>query len=438
MSQEMKKNLKFSQALSTVMGIVIGSGIFFKIASITQLTQSTSMTIFVWLFAGVLSIASGLTVAELATALPVTGGPIKYIEYTYGKPLSFLYGWAQILIYFPASIASLMLVFSQQLTALLGINHQWIIPLAVLCLLSVALINFIGNKASGILQVVSLVIKLIPVALIVIVGLIHDPKVPVDLFPITAGENVPFFVALSGGLLSAMYAYEGWINVGNIAGELKRPSKDLPKAIILGLSLVTVIYVLINFAFLSSLPIEQLAGNPNAAFDSSRVLFGNLGGRLVTIGILVSVYGTINGFVMTGMRLPYTLAQSNQLPFSQHLKKLNRFGVPMISGLLICGISILLLFLGNFDNLTNMLVFVMWTFTTLISIAVLILRKREPELERPYKVLFYPIIPIISILGGGFIVIATFITQFQLSIIGVLVTLTGLPVYYYYHHKNKA
>ena len=206
----------------------------------------------------------------------------------------------------------------------------------------------------------------------------------------------------------------------------------------MGYKLEVLIYVLVNYAFLTALPFKEIIGNQNTAYLASLKLFGSLGGKLVTIGILISVYGAINGFMLTGMRIPYTLAQNKMLPFSDKISRTNvNTGVPTLSALIILFVSLIMILLGTFDLLTNMLVFVMWTFTTLISIAVVILRYREPKLERPYVVPWYPIVPIISIGGGLFIVISTVINEFWLSITGIGLTLLGLPIYYYMKKQNN-
>lgn len=228
------------------------------------------------------------------------------------------------------------------------------------------------------------------------------------------------------------------IVVTNLANEVKNPEKDLSRAIIFGLSAITLIYVLINYTFLTVLPIHELINNNNAAFEASMRLFGQFGGKLVTIGILISVYGAVNAFMLTGMRTPYILAQDNLLPFSNKIGKANTHtGVPVIGALIVDAIAIIMILLGNFTVLTDMLVFGMWTFNTILSIAVIILRKREPELRRPFKVPWYPLIPIVSILGGIFIVVSTIINQFVLSIIGIGLTLLGLPIYFYMQKQNK-
>ncbi|HBN36779.1 MAG TPA: amino acid permease [Lactobacillus johnsonii] len=434
----MKRQISFGQALATVVGTVIGGGVFFKIGSISHETGTPSLTLFVWILAGIVSIASGLTVSEIAAALPVTGGSIKYIEYTYGKVWGFLFGWAQMLVYFPANIAALSVIFGQQFVVLFNLPAKYATLIALLLAIFLMSLNFISTKFSTRMQSVMTILKAIPIVLIVLFGLFNSNKVSITLLPLSAGHNVSFWTGLSGGLLAALFAYDGWINVTNLAGEIEKPEKNLSRAIIVGLSAITLIYVLVNYAFLTAIPFKEIVGNQNTAYLASLKLFGSLGGKLVTIEILISVYGAINGFMLTGMRIPYTLAQNKMLPFSDKISRTNvNTGVPTLSALIILVVSLIMILLGTFDLLTNMLVFVMWTFTTLISIAVVILRYREPKLERPYVVPWYPIIPIISIGGGLFIVISTVINEFWLSITGIGLTLLGLPIYYYMKKQNN-
>ena len=433
----MKRQISFGQALATVVGSVIGAGVFFKIGTITAQTGSTSMTLFVWILAGLISIASGLTVSEIAASLKINGA-IKYLDYTYGRVWGFLFGWAQMIVYFPAQIGALSSIFGVLFVSLFGIEAKYSNLIAILLVIFLLGINLIGTKFSSKMQSVITVLKIIPIALIIIWGLFNSDKIPAPILPLTVGAGHSFPGAISQGLLSALFAFEGWIVVTNLANEVKNPEKDLSRAIILGLSAITLIYVLINYTFMTVLPIDQLVNNNNAAFQASMKLFGQFGGKLVTIGILISVYGAVNAFMLTGMRTPYILAQDNLLPFSNKIGKANiHTGVPVIGALIVDAIAIIMILLGNFNVLTDMLVFVMWTFNTMLSIAVVILRKREPELKRPFKVPWYPIIPLISVIGGVFIVVSTIINQFVLSLIGIVLTLLGLPIYYYMQNKNK-
>jgi APA family basic amino acid/polyamine antiporter len=427
----LKRQITFSQALATVVGTVIGGGVFFKISSITAQAGHPSMSLFVWLLAGILSIASGLTVSEIAAALPVTGGTIKYIYYTYGRVWGFLFGWAQMLIYYPANIGALSVVFAQQFVALFGWSSNKVTWVALGLACFIVLSNFLGTKFAGTVQAFVTVLKFIPLLLIVIWGLFNSHKIGVPVFPLQAGPHKSFWQALSSSLLSALFAYDGWISVTNIAGEVKSPEKNLSRAIIVGLTIITIIYILVNYTFMTVLPFKEIMGNQNTAFYASMKLFGKIGGKIVTVGILISVYGAINGFTLAGIRVPYILAKAGDLPFSGHIGQTNvNTGVPTISALIILGNSLVMILLGTFDLLTDMLVFVMWGFTTLVSIAVIILRLREPKLNRPYIVPWYPIVPVISIGGGLFIVIATLINQPVLSLIGIGLTMLGLPVYY--------
>lgn len=424
-----QKNIGFFPALALVMGTVIGSGVFFKVSNITEVTGTPGMTLLVWLLGGVITICAGLTVAELAAAIPRNGGLTTYIEYTYGKFSGFLAGWAQSFIYFPAMIAAQAIVFSEQVLNLLHLKDGWIVPVAFIAVASIYLINIIGSKTGGILQSVTLVVKLIPLIVIIIFGLINTGDVEVSLAPNTGDTGINFFTAIGAGLLATMFAYDGWIHVGNIAGEMKNPKRDLPLAIVLGLGLVTVIYLLINATFLYTMPIEDLKGNLSAATDASEMLLGDMGGKLVTIGILISVYGALNGYTMTGMRLPYAMAEKNILPFKESFMKVTNAGIPWFSGLVQVIIGAIMITSRSFDAITNMLVFVIWAFYVMAFYAVFVLRKRESELERPYKVPLYPVIPAIAIIAGVFVMVNTLFTQPVLAIVGIIITLLGIPIY---------
>ncbi|WP_399395444.1 APC family permease [Tetragenococcus halophilus] len=414
------------------MGTVIGAGVFFKAAAVVSHTQSAGLTLFAWLFAGFLTICGGLTVAELATAIPKTGGPIRYIEVTYGKMPSFLLGWAQTIIYFPANIAALSIIFATQFIHLFQLNEHILIPLAMITAVSVTGINLLGTKIAANVQSAALFIKLLPILVIVVAGIIQPGQVEVGVADLSIGGDSSWASGFSAALLATLFAYDGWLNVGNIAGEMKQPEKDLPKAIILGLGSVAVVYWIINFVYLKTLPADQIAGNLNASSEVANQLFGNMGGKIVTIGILISVYGALNGYTMTGIRVPFALSLNDEFPFSKYLKKVSKkTKVPFVAALVQLVIACIMMTLGTFDLLTDMLIFVMWSFSMLLFLAVFILRKKAPEMSRPYKVPLYPVVPLIAMIGGGFILMMTLITTPGLALTGIGVTAIGVPVYYY-------
>lgn len=436
--QALNQTIGFTAALATVMGTVIGAGVFFKADPVTHATGSTGLTMLAWLVGGLITICAGLTAAELAAAIPETGGMMRYIDHTYGSLAAFLLGWAETTVYFPANIAALSIVFATQCINLFSWSAHWQIPIAIIVGLSLTILNFFGSRVGGLFQSFTTVFKLIPLAIIIVFGLIHPGSnaVHVSLFDVTRSNGSGSFLsALGSGVLATLFAYDGWIHVGNIAGELKHPERDLPRSILIGLTGTMVVYLLVSAVFVLVLPINQIAGNPNAASEVARVLFGGVGGKIITMGILISVYGGINGYTMTGMRIPYAMALENRLPFSRQLRSLSKTGAPVVSGLVQISIAIIMMFMGGFNTLTDMLVVVIWIFYILTFIAVFILRKREPDLPRPYRTLGYPVVPVIAILGGIFIVVNTLFTQTMLTLIGIGITLLGLPFYYYL--KNK-
>lgn len=436
-SGELKKTLGLVPALAIVVGMVIGSGVFFKPTAVFTATGAPGLGLIAWIIGGIITICGGLTVAEISAAIPKTGGMLTYLEMTYGPVWAYLLGWAQTIIYFPATIAAQAIIFATQAVSLLAISDSLITPIAIVAMLFLIAMNVLGSKTGGIIQTLATIGKLVPLFGIIAVGLMHDGGGVVRLVPITVMDH-PFATSLGSALIGIMFAYDGWINVGAIAGEMKNPGKDLPKAIVGGLSLVMGVYLLINVAYLFAMTAPELGATPTPAADVANILFGAGGGKLITIGILVSIFGALNGYIMTGMRIPYAMATENKLPFSEFFSKLHpKFGTPANGGILLAAISVIMIFSGKFDQLTDLVMFVIWIFYTMTFVSVFILRKTHPDLHRPYKVPLYPFVPIVGILGGAYIVINTIFTQPMNAGIGLVITLTGLPVYYARKSKFK-
>ena len=429
-NKQLQKNLGIAAALSTVVGMVIGGGVFFKPQAVYTLTGGApGLGILAWIIAGIMTITAGLTAAEVSAAIPKTGGMMVYIEEIYGKKLGFLTGWMQTVLFFPATAAAIAVVFGQQAAILLN-NPSIVMPMSIGVILLVGILNTFGSKTSGAIQTVSTVCKLIPLVLIIVFGFIKGSGDNPIMNPLVAEGIRP--MGIIGQLLVAiLFAYDGWINVGALAGEMKNPGKDLPKAIIGGLSIVMAINVVINLAYLWVLPASELAQYASPASIVAEKIFGPVGGKLINVGILVSVFGCLNGYLLTGPRIPYTLANQKLLPAT--FGKLNKNGVPANATLFMVVLSVIYALSGQFNLLSDLSMFAIWAFYTLTFIGVIKLRKTQPDLKRPYKVPFYPVIPIISICSGLFVVIdQLFLAGMKSSMIslgGVIVTLIGLPVY---------
>lgn len=437
-NKQLQKNLGIAAALSTVVGMVIGGGVFFKPQAVYTLTGGApGLGILAWIIAGIMTITAGLTAAEVSAAIPKTGGMMVYIEEIYGKKLGFLTGWMQTVLFFPATAAAIAVMFGQQAAILLN-NPSLVMPMSIGVILLVGILNTFGSKTSGAIQTVSTVCKLIPLALIIVFGFIKGSGQNPVMSPLVA-EGIRPMGVIGQLLVAILFAYDGWINVGAIAGEMKNPGKDLPKAIIGGLSIVMAINVVINLAYLWVLPASELAQYASPASIVAEKIFGPVGGKLINVGILVSVFGCLNGYLLTGPRIPYTLANQKVLPAM--LGKLNKHGVPANATLFMAVLSAIYALSGQFNLLSDLSMFAIWAFYTLTFIGVIKLRKTQPDLKRPYKVPFYPVIPIISICSGLFVVIdQLFLAGMKSSMIslgGVIITLIGLPVYAVMTKKNS-
>ena len=437
-NKQLQKNLGIAAALSTVVGMVIGGGVFFKPQAVYTLTGGApGLGILAWIIAGIMTITAGLTAAEISAAIPKTGGMMVYIEEIYGKKLGFLTGWMQTVLFFPATAAAIAVMFGQQAALLLN-NSSLVMPMTIGVILLIGILNTFGSKTSGAIQTVSTVCKLIPLGLIIVFGFIKGSGDNPIMNPLVA-EGIRPMGVIGQLLVAILFAYDGWINVGALAGEMKNPGKDLPKAIIGGLSIVMAINVVINLAYLWVLPASELAQYASPASIVAEKIFGPVGGKLINVGILVSVFGCLNGYLLTGPRIPYTLANQKLLPAT--FGKLNKNGVPANATLFMVVLSVIYALSGQFNLLSDLSMFAIWAFYTLTFIGVIKLRKTQPDLERPYKVPFYPVIPIISICSGLFVVIdQLFLAGMKSSMIslgGVIVTLIGLPVYAVMTKKNS-
>ena len=377
-NKQLQKNLGIAAALSTVVGMVIGGGVFFKPQAVYTLTGGApGLGILAWIIAGIMTITAGLTAAEVSAAIPKTGGMMVYIEEIYGKKLGFLTGWMQTVLFFPATAAAIAVMFGQQAALLLN-NSSLVMPMSIGVILLIGILNTFGSKTSGAIQTVSTVCKLIPLGLIIVFGFIKGSGDNPIMNPLVAEGIRP--MGIIGQLLVAiLFAYDGWINVGALAGEMKNPGKDLPKAIIGGLSIVMAINVVINLAYLWVLPASELAQYASPASIVAEKIFGPVGGKLINVGILVSVFGCLNGYLLTGPRIPYTLANQKLLPAT--FGKLNKNGVPANATLFMVVLSVIYALSGQFNLLSDLSMFAIWAFYTLTFIGVIKLRKTQPDLK---------------------------------------------------------
>lgn len=439
-NQGLEKNLGLFSALTLVIGLVIGSGVFFKPHAIYTITGGAAgIGLVIWLLGGILSILGALTTAEISAAIPKTGGMVEWVREGFGDTLAYLVGWCQTVVFFPATIAALAVIFAQTSIIVLGVGESFVLPIALFTIIFLATLNTVSVKLGNGVQVIASVVKLIPLAIIIVIGLIKGPSVGngvANLSPfMSQGTSLP--TVLAGGVLATLFAYQGWIDAGAVAGEMKRPERDLPIALIGGLLIIIFIYTIINVAYLFVIPADVMMKSDAPAALVANALFGKVGGTLITGGILISVFGCCGANLFTGSRQPYALAQSNAIPFSKLFGSTTKNGTPAAATVLITVLSCLFALSGQFDFLTNIAVTTIWIFYILTFASVMILRKKQPDLPRPYKVPLYPVVPILAIAGGLFVVINQIVTNPGQSFIGIGVTLLGLPIYWYMKKSIK-
>lgn len=438
--QEMKKNLGITTAMTIVVGCVIGSGVFFKPQAIYTATGGApGLGMLAWVITGFACVAAAMTFAEVAIMIPKTGGMVVYLEEAFGKRVGYLAGWMQSVLFYPAMIAALAVVFAEQATLFIGEGYR--LPVAIGAIILIILLNNMGSAVGGGVQTIFTVCKLVPLFLLMIFGFIRGSGANPIMSPMVA-EGLNPAIILGQLMVAILFAFEGWTNVGAIAGEMKNPGRDLPIAIVGGVSVIMAVYFVINLAYLWVLPADQLMNLTAPASAVAIEIFGDIGGRIISVGIMISVFGSCNGFVLSGSRVMYSLAAEGTFPFSSVLGKLNKNLVPSNCIFLVGCFGALYAISGQFNLLTDLAVFSSWIFYTLTFVAVIRFRKTKADVVRTYKVPLYPVIPAIAIISGVYVVINQLFlagsTSRMMSIGSIVLTLIGLPIYNYISGKKEA
>lgn len=432
----LKKEIGLKEAITMVIGIVIGSGIFFKASAVFKNAGSPTLGILAWLIGGIITIASALTVAEIGAAIPKTGGIFVYLKELYSEKWAFLFGWVQTLIYVPGVAAALSIVFVTQATYFIPLTAVQQKLLAIFVIFFIVFINILSTKLGSKVQFVATIAKLIPIFVIIVFGLF---KGQADSFgAVSSATGSTGLAGFGAAILGTLWAYDGWVSVGNMAGELKNPKKDIPKAIIIGLTSTILVYVLINIAIVKIMPVEDVIASAKPASDAAVVLFGNAGAGLIAAGIMISIFGALNGYLMTGVRVPFAMAQDKLFPFAKYFGKVDeKYGTPVNAFIFAAVLASAYVLSGSFETLTNLAVFVMWIFFIMTVAGIFILRTKHKNAERPYSVPLYPIVPLIGVAGGIYILISTLLTDTAYAVYGIGITLLGLPVYMLIKRKVK-
>ena len=428
----LERVLSLLDATMINVGGIIGSGIFMVPATVAFFTGSTSLFFLVWILGGIVSLFGALSVAELGAAMPQAGGQYVYLNEAYGPIWGYLYGWSAVAVINTASIAAVGVAFSEYLGFFFPISDASIKGIAVGTIVLLTIINIIDVKSGARFQNLFTLSKLGAIFGIILLGLVMEGGTNQNLSPIFSDKP---FIGLIGPLglamVSVLWTFDGWIFITYVAGEVKNPGRNIPLSLIFCMLIVVSVYLLLNYVLLFILGFTGMNGSELVVSDAASVFLGNKGAAVVTLIILISLIGANNGFVLSSARINYAMAR-DKLFFNQAAQIHSRFKSPANALIIQCVWACILTFTGTFNQLITYIIFASWIFYGMSAGAVIILRKKKPDMDRPYKTPAYPWIPIIFIFFAIFLTINTIMEAPRDATIGAGIILAGLPLYYYW------
>jgi len=386
----------------------------------------------VWVFGGLISLFGALSVAELGAAMPRAGGQFVYLNEAYGPVWGYLYGWSCVAVINTASIAAVGVAFSEYLSFFFPLSTMGIKSVAILSVILLTIINILDVKSGARAQNIFTLLKIGAIFGIISLGLVMDGGSAENIQPFYPDRPLPALVGPLGlAMVSVLWTYDGWIFITYVAGEVKNPGRNIPLSLVFCMLIVISIYLLINFVFTYTLGIGAMGTSTLVASDSAFIFLGEKGAVLVSIIILISLLGANNGFILTSARINYAMAR-DKLFFRQAAKVHPKFKSPANALVIQALWASVLTFSGTYNQLITYIIFASWIFYAMSCAAVIILRKKRPEMKRPYKTPGYPYIPIIFILFAVFLTFNTILEAPRDAAVGAGIILAGLPLYFYW------
>jgi APA family basic amino acid/polyamine antiporter len=460
----MKPPSKLSRTLGlhfvvvVVIGNILGSGVYKKVAPMAAELQSSGWVLIAWTLGGIVSLFGALCNAEVAGLLADTGGEYAYFKKIYNRFFAFIFGWSLFTVIQTAAISSLAYVFAQSLNSIMplpqllpawadftigGVFYPFadfsVKLIAILLILVLTWVNTKEVKTAANISNILLVLVVIGILLIIFFGVASpDASLGKSLEMKTTSNTAVTVSALFTAMLSAFWAYQGWASVGFIGGEVKDAKRNIPRGIAVGVLIVIALYLLVNATYLSLLPVsalEQISDNQIAAVEAVRSFAGQQGVVLISVLVLVTTLGCTHATILSSAR-PYFAMAREGLFFSK-AAKLNEAHAPAYSLYYQCIWACILVLSGTFDQLTDMVIFAVFIYYGATTLGVFILRKRMPDAHRPYKVWGYPIMPALFILFCAALLVNTVYTRPREAILGLILMLTGVPMYWWFNRRRR-
>lgn len=462
---DLKRTFGLKAAIIIVMSAIIGSGVFKKVAPMAAYLHSPWLVILAWLLAGIIVLFGVLCMAELSTMFPDSGGPFIWLDKVYGKLISFLYGWTCFTVVQTAAISSIAFVFAGAWSTFMGLPRLpaeyeslqlWgIYPfqnfggklISCLLIMILTLVNIRGSKKGGNLSLVFTFLITVSILIIISVafsspeGNLAHLQAPSSGYPKEGFTALALISAMVLAMRSAFWGYEGWLALGFIGEEVHEPKKTLPKALIIGISSVILLYLLINTAYLYVMPINDML--EEVSKDANRIaavlvvnkILGSGGAFVISAMILISTFGCTNATILVSSRIYYAMARRG-LFFKQVAKTHPKFHTPHNSLIFQCVWACILVFSGSFDLLTDLLIIAAFIFNGLIIFGVIWLRIKMKEVHRPFRVPLYPFIPIVFVAFCIVLIGISFYDSPVKSLVGLILIISGLPFYYLWRSRS--
>lgn len=425
----LKQLLNVWDATAIVVGCIIGTGVFRAPSSISRYVPEPGLALSMWILGGLISLAGGLCYAELAAAFPKTGGDYVFFHRAYGPLGSFLFGWTKIFVERTGTIAIVGYIFAEYALATLGLDAGFGKPLALAAILGLTTANALGLSLGKNIQNLFTFLKLAALALIIGCGVYFmKDKPPVQSFSFPTTWSWGLLPSLSMALTFIFFAYGGWGESAYVAEEVKNPKRDLPRSIVLGILGVSLLYFSVNFVYHYYLTPEAMQADRFVASSMMSAAWGKNAGRVVSGMVMISAFGALNGFILTGGRILYAMAKDHRL-FSPLTRVHPIHQTPTWSLWVNGAIAMGLVVIGTFDDLVTYTTVVITIFNAMAVGSVMIIRRKYPDVERPYKAWGYPVTPILFISVCLIYIVSASWREPKVALLGVAISSLGWPLY---------
>lgn len=443
--ERLPRRLGLASAAAVIIGSTIGSGIFRTPAVVADRLDGVGLFLSAWVLGGVVAVAGALTFSELAAMMPRSGGVYVFLRRAYGRPVAFLFGWTQLLVLRPASYGAISITSSDYLLRVFSIDGEIAVAagltraqlLAGVLVALVGWINYRGIERGAWVQNVSTLLKMAALVALVVLGLSTLGSTAAVESPADGAASLSVLSAFGLAMVPILWSYDGWSDAVYVSGEVRDPQRTLPRALLLGAGLVALLYLAVTVAYLLVVPLSAMPGSDLIAADVAAAVIGPVGVVLVSGAVALSTFGTLNGTMMTGPRIFYAMAEDG-LFFRGLARVQPRYGTPGGAIALSVALGVVFVSVRSFAQLADQFVIGIWPFYALGVAAVFVLRRKEPDVPRPYRTWGYPWIPAVFLVAAVFLLGNYLLREPWTVAANLAVLLSGLPVYYVWSARRRA